>query len=186
MQYANTAYLNDQEVIVRLLPLAAVPCFNPADPPPMTYAVDDSVRVGWVRTWLVPPTCDTETGDLRDPGVFAFRPPPPPTLDDLADAADVAIERRLEAWAQQPDPVTGRPKYGAAGGVRAIDRAISYASSDVPKWRAEGELAIRKRDETWLKAYEILGAVMAGLREPPTIEQLFAELPALDWSEAAE
>jgi hypothetical protein len=186
MLYANTAYADGRETVVTVLPLSAVPGFDPANPPPCAYPVPDDVQPGWTKVWTTRPECDMDTGATTVEGVFEFRPPPPPTVNDLADAADAAIERRLEAWAQEPDPMTGRPKYGAAGGVRAMDRAISYANSEVPRWRAEGRLAVRKRDETWVKAYEVLGEVMAGLREPPTMEELFAELPVLDWSEAAE
>ena len=61
--------------------------------------------------------------------------------------------------------------------------AATYATSTVPKFRAEGQYAVEARDATWAKGYEIMGAVMAGQRAMPTLEDVIAELPALEWPE---
>lgn len=49
MKYASTMMIEGTETVVVVLPLAAVPFFDPASPPQdNTYAVPDNVQVGWV------------------------------------------------------------------------------------------------------------------------------------------
>jgi hypothetical protein len=38
---------------------------------------------------------------------------------------------------------------------------------------------------TWRMAYQILGAVLAGARPEPTLAELMAELPELNWPDGA-
>lgn len=59
--------------------------------------------------------------------------------------------------------------------------AATYATSAVPKFKAEGQYAVEARDTTWAKGYEILTAVESGARQAPTFVELAAELPALVW-----
>lgn len=59
--------------------------------------------------------------------------------------------------------------------------AATYATSQVPKFKAEGQYAVEARDATWAKCYEILAAVEAGSRPMPTLDELLAELPVLTW-----
>lgn len=59
LKYASTAEKNGVETIVVVLPLAAVPGFDPNNPmQPGTYGVPDNVQVGWVRDgnggWVEP------------------------------------------------------------------------------------------------------------------------------------
>lgn len=60
--------------------------------------------------------------------------------------------------------------------------ACTYATSNVPKFAAEGQVAVNLRDATWAALYQILEEVQAGQREAPTgfsdIEPL---LPPLEW-----
>lgn len=62
-----------------------------------------------------------------------------------------------------------------------IMSAATYATSTVPKFKAEGQYAVEARDATWAKCYEILAAVEAGSRPIPTLDELLAELPVLTW-----
>ena len=64
-----------------------------------------------------------------------------------------------------------------------IMSAATYATSIVPKFRAEGQYAVEARDLTWAKGYVIMDAVLAGSRPMPAIEEVMAELPALAWPE---
>ena len=59
--------------------------------------------------------------------------------------------------------------------------AASYATSAVPKFRAEGQYAAEMRDAVWAKGYELMDAVLAGARPMPDLEEVLAELPALEW-----
>lgn len=50
MKYANTAMLDGVERVITVLPLDAVPGFDPQNPPQSnTYGVADDVQVGWVK-----------------------------------------------------------------------------------------------------------------------------------------
>lgn len=64
----------------------------------------------------------------------------------------------------------------------SILSAATYATSNVPKFRAEGQFAVDLRDSTWSALYSILADVETGKRPVPTsisdIEQL---LPSLIW-----
>ena len=59
--------------------------------------------------------------------------------------------------------------------------AATYATSAVPKFKAEGQHAVEARDAAWAKCYEILAAVEGGARPMPTLEELIAKLPVLTW-----
>ena len=71
--------------------------------------------------------------------------------------------------------------FAKARGYDGILSAATYATSQVPKFKAEGQYAVEARDATWAKCYEILAAVEAGSRPMPTMDELLAELPVLTW-----
>jgi len=49
MKYASTFINNEIEKVVVLLNLDQVPQFDPENPHPQTYVVEDSVEVGWIK-----------------------------------------------------------------------------------------------------------------------------------------
>lgn len=71
--------------------------------------------------------------------------------------------------------------FAKAKGYDGILSAATYAQSLIPRLAAEGKYAAGKRDDTWETAYLILNAVLAGERPKPTVEELIAELPTLEW-----
>lgn len=81
-----------------------------------------------------------------------------------------AVQQRLDAFAQ-------------TRGYDGIMSAASYATSTDPQFHAEGERAVALRDTTWRTCYGILADVLAGKREIPTLEEVFADLPALTWGD---
>lgn len=81
-----------------------------------------------------------------------------------------AIQERLDSFAQ-------------TRGYDNIMSACSYFGSGNPRFKAEADRAIALRDATWAKCYEILDDVQSGKRPIPTPEELFAELPALEWED---
>ena len=100
-------------------------------------------------------------------------PQPEPLTPEEQQAAMLAeftetIQHRLDAFAQ-------------TRGYDNIMSACSYFGSANPRFKAEADVAIRLRDETWAACYAILEAVLAGERPAPTLEALFAELPPLEW-----
>ncbi len=62
-----------------------------------------------------------------------------------------------------------------------IFTACSYANSTDPKFKAEGEACVAWRDAVWNTCYSILAEVQAGQRHIPTVDELLAELPQLEW-----
>lgn len=94
--------------------------------------------------------------------------PPPPTIEQIIAQYDAAVQQRLDDFAKTRNYTN-------------IMSAATYATSTVPKFKAEGQYAVEARDATWAKCYEILAAVEAGSRPMPTLDELLAELPVLTW-----
>ena len=59
----------------------------------------------------------------------------------------------------------------------------SYATSANPKFGPEGQAGVIWRDACWAKGYEVLNDCEAGTREIPTVDELLAEMPAMEWPE---
>lgn len=66
-------------------------------------------------------------------------------------------------------------------GYDSILSLCTYATSQVPRFAAEGQYGVTLRDETWATLVQIYADVEAGTRPIPTWEQVEAELPALVW-----
>lgn len=97
-------------------------------------------------------------------------PQPEPTIEELQQQFTDAIQGYLDDFAR----------------TRNYDNILSaatYATSTVPKFRAEGQYAVEARDEVWATGYEILDAVIAGRRSIPGLEEVLSELPRLAWPE---
>ena len=93
-----------------------------------------------------------------------------PTPEEQLEAFTAAIQAHLDRFARTRN-------------YDGIMSAATYATSTVPKFRAEGQYAVQARDLTWAKGYEIMDEVMSGARPMPTFEEVLAELPALAWPE---
>lgn len=59
--------------------------------------------------------------------------------------------------------------------------AATYATSKNGRYGFEGKACVDWRDAVWDACYAILADVEAGNRTPPTVEELLAELPAMEW-----
>lgn len=94
--------------------------------------------------------------------------PPPPTPEQIVAQYTAAVQKHLDDFARTL-------------GYDGIMSACTYATSTVPKFKAEGQYAVEARDATWVKCYEVLAAVEAGSRPMPTLEELLTELPVLTW-----
>lgn len=92
-----------------------------------------------------------------------------PTPEEIKATYITAITALLEDFAK-------------SRGYSSLLSCTSYANSTVEKFRNEANLAIRLRDETWTKCYDILAAVESGSREIPLLPALLSELPVLTWS----
>lgn len=127
----------------------------------MSYAIRNDCR-GW-RAVVGPE-------DVGPDEHYAESPPPAPipTTAEIIATYTAAIQKRLDDFARTRN-------------YDGILSAATYATSVVPKFKAEGQYAVEARDAAWAKGYEILAAVEAGTRPLPTLEALAAELPALAW-----
>ena len=94
--------------------------------------------------------------------------PPPPTPGQIIAQYTTGVQKHLDDFARTRN-------------YDGILSAATYATSAVPKFKAEGQYAVEARDATWAKCYEILAAVENGARPMPTMEELIAELPVLTW-----
>ena len=68
-----------------------------------------------------------------------------------------------------------------ARGYDNIHTACTYANSTDQRFRAEGIACVAWRDNVWRTCYNILAEVKAGNRPIPTVVELIAELPVLEW-----
>jgi hypothetical protein len=79
-----------------------------------------------------------------------------------------AVQRHLDAKATERN----------YDGILSV---CTYATSGIPKFAAEGKACVAWRDMVWEFCYQFLAEVQAGTREPPTIAELLALLPAMNW-----
>jgi hypothetical protein len=153
MKYANTHTKNGIETVATVLPLEMVPDFDPENPP------QDN-------TYAVPD--EVEVGWIKADGEFV--PPPDPEPELVLQWRKSAVQARLDAFAATRD-------------YRGIEGAVSYQNDPDPVWAAEAQCCIELRSETWHEFFAVMDAVHSGEREMPTAEELFAELPQLEWPE---
>lgn len=92
-------------------------------------------------------------------------PAPPPDLQALVVAL---VQERLDGFAR-------------TRGYESIFSACTYAASGNPRFKAEGQYCVDARDAHWGTLYQLLADVQGGLRPVPTLEEVMAELPALEW-----
>jgi hypothetical protein len=59
--------------------------------------------------------------------------------------------------------------------------ACTYATSTQPRFQAEGQACVAWRDAVWSKCYQLMADVDAGVLPQPTIEELIAMLPTMEW-----
>ncbi|MDR2697482.1 MAG: hypothetical protein LBB40_03285 [Holophagales bacterium] len=109
--------------------------------------------------------------DDGTPYLEAPPPPPPPTLEQITAQYTDAVQNRLDAFAR-------------TRGYDGIMSACTYVTSAVPQFRLEAAYCVTARDATWAQCYQVMGAVLAGEQDMPTLEELFETLPKLEWPES--
>lgn len=143
-----------------------------------TYAQPNIARPG---EYIMPAFSTDEPPPLNmEPSQSAYRdkdnltwevgPTSEPAFEELHAQYTEAVQMYLDDFAR----------------TRNFDNILSaatYATSTVPKFRAEGQYAVEARDLTWAKGYEILDEVMSGQRPMPDLDDVLAELPILAWPE---
>lgn len=109
---------------------------------------------------------------LRDGGVIgAYQAPPAPVLTSTDYAA--AVQEHIDD--------TARSRQYADGYAIA-----SYVTSGNASWAAEAQAFVAWRDDVWTACYQTLASVQQGQQPPPTIAELIASLPAIQWAQTRE
>lgn len=102
-------------------------------------------------------------------------PDPPEITPEAAEILQTRIateaQSRLDTWAQ-------------SRGYDGILSACTYATSQIPRFQAEGQHCVDLRDQTWARLYEILAEVEAGTRPVPlSLADIEVDLPMLAWAD---
>lgn len=92
---------------------------------------------------------------------------PEPTEEEKISALKEDYERTVERWLEE---------FAATRGYK-ISNMGAYALSEHPVYSVEAKYFVQLQCDTWDACYEVLNAVLAGEREIPTKEELYAELP---------
>jgi hypothetical protein len=99
--------------------------------------------------------------------------PPAPTPEEIIKSYEDAVQAYLDQTAQSRD-------------YDNTYTCLSYLSSTDEIWRRESNAFNAWRDSVWRKCHEILNAVKAGTIQPPTVAELIAQLPVIDWNDPKE
>ncbi|MBR6511127.1 MAG: hypothetical protein IKT51_02665 [Phascolarctobacterium sp.] len=95
--------------------------------------------------------------------------PPAPTEEEI----QAQLEQGIEAWM---NTVVAERHYDS------IDTCIArYTDSPNPKYAQEAKAVKDWNTLVWDKCWGILAEVKAGTRPIPTLEEVIAELPKLEW-----
>lgn len=97
-------------------------------------------------------------------GAFEFAPTP----DDVVSLMSWMVQAHLDNTSRQR-------------GYTDANFCVTYTASQIPQWQAEAVSFAAWRDSVWIAAISIMGDCKAGLRQPPTPEELLAELPEMVW-----
>lgn len=91
------------------------------------------------------------------------------TQTELLQVYEAAVQNHLDATAQ-------------SRGYDNTYTCLSYLSSTDPVWHKEANAFNVWRDQVWRKCHDILNSVMAGECAAPSLEELLAMLPVIDWN----
>lgn len=116
--------------------------------------------------------CNLNNATIVDEGEFyrivALGESAPPSFEEQKNFYENAVQAHLDATAQ----------------TRGYDNTytcLSYRDSSDEKWKREANIFNLWRDSVWRKAHEILDAVMCGAIPQPTVEEVIAQLPKIEW-----
>ena len=97
-----------------------------------------------------------------------------PSVEEMAEATKAQFTDAIQAYLDS---------FAQTRNYDNILSACSYASSKVERFSIEGQYCVDMRDLVWAMAYTIMDAVLTGQRPVPSEQELFAELPTLEWPE---
>ncbi len=127
---------------------------------------DDMARYTECAIW-----CNANNATIEDKGEYyevVAVPVHIPTEAEIQAQLTAAVQAYMDSTAQ-------------TRGYDNIHTACSYSNSTDHIFAAEGQACLQWRDKVWRKCYTLLDEVKAGTRGIPTVEELVAELPVLEW-----
>lgn len=93
-----------------------------------------------------------------------------PTPEQILKGYEDAVQKHLDTTAQQR-------------GYDSTYTCLSYLNSTDEIWRRESNAFNAWRDSVWRKCHEILNAFLAGHIPQPTVAELLAKLPVMNWND---
>lgn len=96
-----------------------------------------------------------------------------PSAEEQKKVYESAVQSHLDATAQ-------------SRGYDNTYTCLSYLNSTDEQWKRESNAFNAWRDSVWRKAHEILNAFMAGEIAQPSVEEVIAQLPPIDWNDPTE
>lgn len=105
--------------------------------------------------------------DVGPDEVFSVEQPVAPN-EPTVEAFQLAVQTALDTKARERN----------YDGILSL---CSYADSTNAVFSAEAGAGLLWRDACWAHCYQALADVQNNLRQPPTVAELVAELPAMSW-----
>lgn len=114
-------------------------------------------------------------------------------IDGQMVVRDMTPEEIAELVAGAAEPLTkadyisymqgvldAKPKEHGYDGILSL---CTYATSTNPKFAAEGQAGVTWRDAVWAFGYDLLAKVESKETPAPTLDELAAMLPTMEWPE---
>lgn len=106
----------------------------------------------------------------RKGGGFVIVANPAPSVESIKRMYEDAVQAHLDSTAQSRD-------------YDNTYTCLSYLNSTDEIWKREANAFNAWRDSVWRKCHEILNAFIAGQIEQPTVADVIAQLPVIDWGD---
>jgi len=117
---------------------------------------------------VFPGLVDAALGGVIGDGWVGGKPVPAPLIMPTETEYVASVQSMLDAKARER-------RYDG------ILSACTYATSLNERFQAEGQACVEWRDAVWARCYDLLGQVNSGTIPQPTLADLLAMLPALEW-----
>ena len=116
--------------------------------------------------------CNANNATIEDKGEYyecVAIPPHVPTIEEIQKMLTDGVQAYMDSKVQERNYDNVHTCVG------------TYLYSPIDKFRKEAEAVRDWVSYVWEKCYAILDEVKAGTRPIPTLEEVIAELPVLEW-----